>query len=371
MARIELRQVCKTLAEGRSGDKGVGLRDSAFGGFRGREKGFSIEGLDLEIPDGQVMAVLGPSGCGKSTLLRLIAGLLPADGGCILYDGKDMYEVPPSERKIGMVFQNYALYPNVDSRANVLSYFLFRRRTPELDREAQEKYRRTAELLGVELEKLMDRMPRSLSGGEQQRVAVARCITRDPRLFLLDEPFSNLDQKLRERYRSQLRVLLKEFSITTVYVTHDQVEALILADLIALMNEGRIEQVGSAKEIYEEPRSLFAADFINFEPETPSINLLDGGAVSSEFAGSTIGVRPEHIVLGEAPGRPSIEGRLVDVRSVPLRNISVLCVRAAGCEVYVRVQGEEGLRPGDSLRLSLARFHLFDKIGGLRIKSFA
>lgn len=186
-----------------------------------------------------------------------------SDAGRILFDGVDVEEVPPAERRIGMVFQDYALYPNMDSRANVLSYFLFKERTPELDAGAADKYRRAAELLGVDIEKLMDRMPRGLSGGEQRRVAVARCITRDPRLFLLDEPFSSLDQKLREKYRSQLRILLKQFGITTVYVTHDQVEALILA-----------------------------ADFINFEPEMPSINLLDGAAIRPELAGYAVGARP-------------------------------------------------------------------------------
>ena len=365
MARIELRQVCKTLRE--SGGSGAGRA----AGAPSKGKTFSIEGLDLEVPDGQVIAVLGPSGCGKSTLLRLVAGLIPVDAGQVLYDGVDMSLVPPAERKIGMVFQNYALYPNYDSRANVLSYFLFRKRTPELAEEAREKYRRTAELLGVELEVLLDRMPRTLSGGERQRVAIARCITRDPRLFLLDEPFSNLDQKLRERYRSQLRVLLKEFSITTIYVTHDQVEALILADQIALMNSGRIEQVGSAREIYDEPRSLFAADFINFEPEAPSINILDGEAVGPEFSGSTIGVRPEHISLGDRPGRPSVEARLADIRPIPMREMSVLCLKAGGAEIFARAKDVQGMREGDTVRVSMERFHLFDKHSGLRTKTFS
>jgi multiple sugar transport system ATP-binding protein len=369
MARIELRQVSKTLrSDGRS------------------RSTFKIEGLDLEVPDGKVLAVLGPSGCGKSTLLRLVAGLIPPDGGRILFDGVDMEKVPPAERRIGMVFQNYALYPNFSSRANVLSYFLFRKRTPELDAEAEAKYRRTAELLGVDIEKLMDRMPKSLSGGERQRVAVGRCITRDPKLFLLDEPFSNLDQKLRERYRSQLRTLLTQFSITTVYVTHDQVEALILADLIAIMNEGRIEQVGTAREIYDAPGSAFAADFINFEPDTPPINLIDGADLAFELSGYTIGARPENISVSEpgggAPGTPAapsgalkLKGELAEVRVLPFKNQVVLCVRAAGGDVYIRapeVPRESGGAPcaqGARLSLSISRYHLFDKASGLRVKS--
>jgi multiple sugar transport system ATP-binding protein len=356
MARIEIRRLCKTI-------RGGGASRSSF----------SIDDLDLDVPDGQVLAVLGPSGCGKSTLLRLIAGLMPSDSGRILYDGVDMEEAPPASRKIGMVFQNYALYPNLDSRANVLSYFLFRKKSPELDREAQEKYRRTAELLGVEIEKLMDRMPTGLSGGEQQRVAIGRCITRDPRLFLLDEPFSNLDQKLREKYRTQLRVLLKQFGITTVYVTHDQVEALILADLIALMNTGRIEQVGTALQIYEEPRSIFAADFINFDPEMPSINLIDGAAISSALSRFTVGVRPEEIYVGE-PGEErgeaySLRGELVDIRPIPIRKVLVLCLRAAGRELFLRLPEGPRYELGSNLPIYFSRYHLFDKLSGIRVKS--
>jgi multiple sugar transport system ATP-binding protein len=385
MARIDLIEVCKTYRGEVAGEfRGGGRRGAKAFPFSmirgladalpGSPSGFRIEDLDLVVPDGTVLAVLGPSGCGKSTLLRLIAGLLPLDGGRVLYDGVDVRDVPPSERRIGMVFQSYALYPNYDARTNVLSHYLFRKRTPELDAEAREKYRRTAELMGVELEKLMDRMPQGLSGGERQRVAVGRCITRDPRLFLLDEPFSNLDPKLRERYRAQLRILLKQFHVTTVYVTHDQVEALILADLIAIMNDGRIEQVGTAQQIYDEPRSVFAADFMNLEPETPSINLIDGGRVSSELSPYLVGARPAHVSVGGS-GALVLRGELVDTRPLPLRRQSVLCVRAAGCDVYLRVDdtpagaGGTGHRPGEIVDIALARCHLFDKASGLRVKS--
>jgi ABC-type sugar transport system ATPase subunit len=224
---------------------------------------FSIRNLRLRIPDGRTLVILGPSGCGKTTLLKIIAGLIPPDSGDVRYDGVDVKETAPGDRRIGMVFQNYALYPHLSSRRNVMSYFMFRKKTPEMDALARAKYQRTSELMGVELAHLLDRMPRTLSGGERQRVAVGRCITRDPALFLLDEPFSNLDQALREKYRASLKTLLRQFNITTVYVTHDHYEAMILADLLAIMNHGHIEQVGTYQEIYDRPRNAFVAGFLN------------------------------------------------------------------------------------------------------------
>src|SRR5581483_11737672 len=204
---------------------------------------FSIKDLTLRVPDGKTLVILGPSGCGKTTLLKMIAGLILPDAGEIRYDGVDVQETPPGARRIGMVFQNYALYPHLNARRNVMSYFMSKKKTPDLDAVAHEKYERTAALMGVELSHLLDLMPRTLSGGERQRVAVGRCITRDPALGLLDEPFSNLDQALREKYRASLKTLLREFSVTSVYVTHDHYEAMILADLLAIMHAGRIEQV--------------------------------------------------------------------------------------------------------------------------------
>src|SRR5213592_1200788 len=223
VARIDLVDVNKTLREP-----------------GGRGSTFSIQNLSLRVPDGRTLVILGPSGCGKTTLLKIIAGLIVPDSGEVRYDGVDVKELPPGERRIGMVFQNYALYPHLSSRTNVLSYFLFRRKTADLDEQARAKYQRTSDLMGVELEYLLDRKPSRLSGGEKQRVALGRCITRDAALFLVDEPFANLDQALREKYRVNLKALLKQFSITTVYVTHDHNEALILADRLAIMDRGRI-----------------------------------------------------------------------------------------------------------------------------------
>ena len=238
------------------------------------------------------MVVLGPSGCGKTTLLKIIAGLIPPDSGEVRYDDVDVSDVSPGDRRIGMVFQSYALYPHFTSRTNVLSYFLFRKKTPELDALARAKYQRTSELMGVELAYLLDRKPTTLSGGEKQRVALGRCITRDAALFLVDEPFANLDQALREKYRVNLKILLRQFNITTVYVTHDHHEALILAHQLAVMDRGRIEQVGTPEEIYETPKNVFVAGFLNLHTGTPPISLIDARAMpgGDQFGDAWVGV---------------------------------------------------------------------------------
>src|SRR5215510_8861429 len=280
MARIELINVCKTLGD-RGGAPGYEVMlDAAHPGprsapARGRDTAFSIQDLSLTVPDGKTMVVLGPSGCGKTTLLKLIAGLITPDAGRVRYDGVDVKDVAPGGRRIGMVFQNYALYPHVTSRANVLSYFLFRKKTPELNALARAKFQRTSELMGVELAHLLDRKPTTLSGGEKQRVALGRCITRDAAIFLVDEPFANLDQALSEKYRVNLKRLLKQFKITTVYVTHDHHEALLLADMLAVMNRGTIEQAGAPQDIYDAPRNVFVAGFLNLHVGAPPISLLD------------------------------------------------------------------------------------------------
>lgn len=245
-----------------------------------REGPFSVQNLNLFVPDGKTMVLLGPSWCGKTTLLRLIAGLIKPDSGEIKFDGGDMESIPPGERGIGMVFQNYALYPHFTSKGNILSYFLFRRKTPELNGLAKERFRRTSELMGVDIAYLLNKKPTHLSAGEKQTVALGRCITRDPTVFLLDEPFSNLDQQLKEKYRVNLKSLLSHFGITTIYVTHDQQEAFILADLIAIMDVGTVEQVGTYEEIYTSPKTIFVAGFLNLDTDTPAINLIDGRYIS-------------------------------------------------------------------------------------------
>src|SRR5947209_2242846 len=213
----------------------------------------ALDDVDLEIQDGETVSVIGPSGCGKSTLLRVIAGLEHQDTGRVLYDGRDMHGVAPGDRGIGMVFQNYALYPHMQSRSNLAFFFRMHKREMEID----ERVKITSEIMGVGFDQLLDRKPKTLSGGQQQRVAIARCIVRDPKVFLFDEPLSNLDAKLRQRTRVEVKRLLNRFKITAVYVTHDQVEAIALADRIAVMRGGRIEQIGTYHELHDQPVNAF------------------------------------------------------------------------------------------------------------------
>jgi multiple sugar transport system ATP-binding protein len=364
MARIDLVGVGKTL---RGGEVAVpGLAPAP-----GRGTTFSIKDLTLRIPDGKTLVILGPSGCGKTTLLRIIAGLIPPDTGEVRYDDLDVRDVAPGDRRIGMVFQNYALYPHMTSRSNVLSYFMFRKKTPELDAMARAKYERTSELMGVELSYLLDRKPTTLSGGEKQRVALGRCITRDPALFLLDEPFSNLDQALREKYRVNLKLLLKQFGITTVYVTHDHYEALILADLLAIMDRGRIEQVGAYQDIYERPRNVFVAGFLNRHLGTPPINFFDPGALGPGGpAGDVrVGVRPEDLAVWgeEQPGgvRGILRGRL----DLPMQSGALLSIGVGRQEVHAHVPSDARLPGGGPVWLTFKRYHVFDRESGERLRS--
>lgn len=330
---------------------------------------FAFENLNLSLPNGKVTVILGPSGCGKSTLLRLIAGFIHPDSGQVLFDGKDTRRLPIGERKIGMVFQNYALYPQYTAKANILSYFLFKKRTPELDREAEERYRRTSELMGVNIEYLLDRKPAHLSGGERQRVAIARCITRDPKLFLLDEPFANIDEQLRQNYRVQLKRLLREFSVTTVYVTHNQQEALGLADRIAVMNTGTIEQVDHPRVIYHQPANLFVADFLNFDPDTTAINRLDGAAVLPELAGYTVGARPEDVEINGGGATFSVAGQIAELHALPLRKLTHLLIDVQGQTLETLRPAEESWVTGQKVRLCLQKIHLFDKKSGYRVRT--
>jgi ABC-type sugar transport system ATPase subunit len=342
-----------------------------FPGEKARNKPLdAIVNLDLEIPDGKVMAILGPSGCGKTTLLRIIAGLIEPDAGEVLYDNVDVNDVTPGDRKIGIVFQNYALYPTYTSKTNILSYFFFKKRTPELTELEKERFRITSELMGVEIEHLLSRKPPTLSGGEKQCVAIARCITREPRLFLLDEPFANLDQHLREKYRVKLKELLNHFSITAVYVTHDQQEAHILGDLVSIMNQGRIVQIGTAKEIYLAPASLFVAEFLNPLSETPAINLCEGRFVADEYRGTTLGVRPEDIILSDEAGVGlSIPAAVTGSHDLSFRSACVMTVDLNGTVFSAESQTGSVFPQGKKVWIRFARLHVFDKASGERIRT--
>jgi len=363
VARIDLVDVGKTLTD----------RDKAGYGAPVPRKApqFSIQHVSLRIPDGKTLVILGPSGCGKTTLLRIIAGLITPDSGDVRYDDVDVKDVAPGDRRIGMVFQNYALYPHMTSRKNVLSYFMFRKKTPELDAMARAKYDRTSELMGVELAYLLDRKPTTLSGGEKQRVALGRCITRDPALFLMDEPFSNLDQALREKYRVNLKMLLKQFNITTVYVTHDHYEALILADLLAIMDRGRIEQVGTYQQIYDQPKNVFVAGFLNRHSGTPPINFVDARHVpdGEGLDNVRVGVRPEDVEVSAEATAASIEGIVRGKLDLPISTGTILDVRVGEHEIHVQTTGVESLRAGDRVWLGFKRYHVFDRESGERLRS--
>jgi ABC-type sugar transport system ATPase subunit len=233
----------------------------------------ALDGVNLTIPDGQTVAVVGPSGCGKTTLLRVTAGLETGFSGRVFYDDKDMADVAVGDRYIGMVFQNYALYPHFEGRGNLSFFFRVHRAS---DEEMEERIRVTSETMGVGFRELLRCKPGVLSGGQQQRLAVARAIARRPNLFLFDEPLSNLDAKLRVQTRGEINRLLHRFQITAIYVTHDQVEAIALGDLIAIMREGRIEQIGPYQELRENPVNAFVAGFLGPWP----MNLFAGGTVA-------------------------------------------------------------------------------------------
>ncbi|MEM5947765.1 ABC transporter ATP-binding protein [Spirochaetia bacterium 38H-sp] len=367
MEDIILSDITKTFVPSRSVWQFIrGIKED-------NEPVFCLDNISLTIPAGKTTVIIGPTGCGKTTLLKIIAGLIHHDTGKILYGDKELSELPPGERRIGMVFQNYALYPHFNVKDNIMSYFFFKKLsknwTEEDERDAEEKYRRTSRLLDVKLEHLSGRFPKNLSGGEKQRVAIGRCITRDPRLFLMDEPFSNLDQPLREKYRVQLKKLLSYFNITTIYVTHDQHEALLLADKIVVMREGRIEQEGSPEELYENPRNIFVAEFLNPHRFMQSLNLIPGDILSDEYLGRVIGIRPEYI---DIPAKKSVKlnnvvkAEVKDIGSFPLDNKRIIKLELEDSSV-IETEAEGDFRIGETVEVSFSRFFVFDSITGERI----
>ena len=251
-----------------------------------------IKNIDLDIGDGEFVVFVGPSGCGKSTLLRMIAGLEEISGGIISIGSDVVNDVPPAKRGVAMVFQTYALYPHM-SVYNNMAFGLKQGRTPRDEIEARVK----AAAAILEIENLLDRTPRALSGGQRQRVAIGRAIVREPDVFLFDEPLSNLDAALRVQTRIEIARLHKRLSTTMVYVTHDQVEAMTLADKIVVLNSGKVEQVGSPLELYQRPNTLFVAGFIG----SPKMNFMTG-KIATDKGADVCGIRPEHISLSEIKG---------------------------------------------------------------------
>src|SRR3979411_2324705 len=280
MANVTLRDVHKTYA----------------GGFE------AIKGIDFEVGDGQFCVLVGPSGCGKSRLLRMVAGLETITGGDIDIGGRIVNQIEPAARDIAMVFQNYALYPHM-SVYNNMAYGLRNRRMPEA--EIDTRVNEAAKIL--ELAALLQRKPRQLSGGQRQRVAMGRAIVRQPKVFLFDEPLSNLDAKLRIAMRVEIRKLQRRLKTTSIYVTHDQLEAMTLADILVVMNGGRVEQIGNPLDIYQKPATTFVASFIG----APPMNLmpLRADEIKSQFSGDSraageaaiLGIRPEDFVISPDP----------------------------------------------------------------------
>ena len=316
-----------------------------------------IKGINLEIAEGEFIIFVGPSGCGKSTLLRMIAGLEETSRGQIMIDDRDATAEPPAKRGLAMVFQSYALYPHMSVRDNV--GFPLKSAGMPTD-EVTAKVDEAARVL--KLDAYMDRRPKDLSGGQRQRVAIGRSIVRDPTAFLFDEPLSNLDAALRVEMRYEIAKLHQTLKSTMIYVTHDQVEAMTLADRIVVLDGGRIAQVGSPRELYEKPANLFVAQFIG----SPKMNVMPAGTVTGVAMpdGTThIGLRPEHAVLG-APGSGQLEGTVDVLEYLGADTFVVLDCAAAG-QVTVRVLGDSDLSPGDqiSVQFDPTRTHFFGSDG--------
>jgi multiple sugar transport system ATP-binding protein len=311
-----------------------------------------IHDVDLDIEDGTFVVFVGPSGCGKSTLLRLIAGLEDVSGGRIIIDGRDVAKLPAAKRGLSMVFQSYALYPHMTVRNNIgFGLKMAGRPRDEVKRKVD------AVSTVLNLATYLDRKPSELSGGQRQRVAIGRAIVREPKAFLFDEPLSNLDAALRVQMRLEIARLQKSLDATTVYVTHDQVEAMTLADKIVVLNAGRVEQVGAPLELYTSPANLFVAGFIG----SPRMNFVSGD-LAAQLGATTIGIRPEHIVVSrEGDGWHGTVAAAEHLGSDTFLYIDV--PQTAG--ITARAVGELGLKPGDHVRLAPdpGRTHRFDAQG--------
>ncbi|MGX9730368.1 ABC transporter ATP-binding protein [Janthinobacterium aestuarii] len=349
-----------------------------------------LKGIDIEIKDGQFLILVGGSGSGKSTLLNMVAGLESVTSGEILIDGKVVNDLPPKDRDIAMVFQSYALYPSMTVRENI-AFGLNVKKVPKAEQE--EIVARVAETL--QITHLLDRRPAQLSGGQRQRVAMGRAISRKPSLFLFDEPLSNLDAKLRVEMRAEIKLLHQRLKATIVYVTHDQIEAMTMGDLIAVMKDGVVQQLGTPQEIYDNPANLFVAGFIG----SPSMNfitvkpVIEGNEVSvaienagkslrlalpfaadklRSYAGRDVilGVRPEQITdMSSAHGDVGQElGCLIDLVE-PTGPDTLLTTRLNGAAVTCRTHPREAVLPGQTMQLSfnLSKAALFDPANGERI----
>jgi multiple sugar transport system ATP-binding protein len=337
-----------------------------------------IHGVDVSIGDGEFVVLVGPSGCGKTTLLRMIAGLENVTGGEIRIGDRVVNNLPPKERDIAMVFQNYALYPHMTVAAN-MAFSMKLRGAPKS--EIETRVNRAAEILG--LKQLLERFPRQLSGGQRQRVAMGRAIVRDPQVFLFDEPLSNLDAKLRVQMRTEIKELHQRLKTTTVYVTHDQIEAMTMADKIVVMHDGKVEQIGAPLELYDQPDNQFVAGFIG----SPAMNMIKGhirvngratfetstgvtlplaaGSAENHGRSAIYGVRPEHFVLAD-------DGAEAEVMVVEPTGSELQVVAKLGNDEIIAVFRERHqFKPGRKIRLkpNSRLVHLFDEATGKRLNA--
>jgi multiple sugar transport system ATP-binding protein len=343
-----------------------------------------LHGIDIAVADGEFLVLVGPSGCGKSTLLRMIAGLESVTGGELKIGGAIVNDLAPRDRDIAMVFQDYALYPHKSVRDNI-GFGLRMRNVPPAD--IATRVDDAAKVL--QISHLLDRKPGQLSGGQRQRVAMGRAIVRDPKVFLFDEPLSNLDAQLRAEMRVEIKKLHQRFRNTVVYVTHDQVEAMTLADRIAVMKGGNVEQLGTPDDIYNRPRTVFVAGFtgsppMNFAPcvveAGGGVVTLDGGVkldipadrrgIVAGVAGKPMrfGIRPEHITVAAPGDAMAIDAQVL--LTEPLGSDTLALLKLGGVEVTGRFAPDAGLKVGQPARvaLAMAKFHLFDPDTGLALR---
>ena len=342
-----------------------------------------IDGLSLSIEDHEFVVFLGPSGCGKSTMLRMIAGLEEVTDGKITIGDTDVTTLPPGDRDVALVFQSYALYPHMSVRDNI-TFGLRRQGVPKADIAA--RLSQVADVLG--LSDYLDRRPKNLSGGQQQRVAMARAMIKTPKVFLFDEPLSNLDAKLREKLRTEIRKIHLNLRTTTIFVTHDQMEAMTIADRIVLMRDGRVEQIGTPTEIFDRPATRFVADFIG----TPAMNFVpatirrQGTSLTAETATATLhlpekdlpcvqdgtavelGLRPARMELCAAEDRNALAGRVVLIENMGAEGQVI--TDCAGQEMSFVTREFQGLSAGDSVHFSIMPdyIHVFDQASGRSLR---
>lgn len=336
----------------------------------------ALDNVSLWLRRGETVSVVGPTGCGKSTLLRIIAGLDQPDSGTVTFDNEDVAHLPPGKRGIGFVFQNYALYPHFKVHGNIAFYFRLRRWSPE---DIDSKVYETANIMGLGFEKLLGRMPRNLSGGEKQRVALARCLSHNPRVLLLDEPFSNLDASLRLQTRGEVKQLVERFGLTTLFVTHDQTEAVAMGHRLAVMHAGTIAQIGTYHELYYEPATTFVAGFVGSPPMHLFPAHRQAQHVTMTLAETrfqvplpdhllqrlepdealTVGIRPEHMRVTSPDSAEALPVTVDMVETSLSDGTQTIYARHGKASVCAKVGLQQPIRPHETVWLSLPSEHLY------------